>query len=248
MAVGDAVKTMRSRFVIPRQSIYEESAAAKHAFGDMCCLPGSRLFVYCKNGAVALTDGIIVQAAAPLANHKNRALNAAAAIGALKVQVAFGATAAAANYYSEGYLHFNDVAPEGTIYKVKSHLAISGSDNVWINFYDPLWKAATTSSEVTLTKAKEDSVIILPNTGLTAPAVGVPLIDITASYYFWAQCYGPCPVLTQGTVVIGQPVTVGGTTDGAVGPCTAVTDARFGDVMQVNASTEYSLIFLKISA
>ena len=246
---GEQVRTMRSRFVIPKQSIYEESSVARHSLGDCCALPGARIFTYCKNGAVALIDGAVVQAAVPVANHLNRTVAETAAVGSTKVKVNFGASAAAANYYAEGWLHFNEAAPEGTYYKVKSHLAIAGSDAVYINLYDPLWKVATiTTSYATLTKAKEDSVIVMPNAALTAPVVGVPIIDVTASYYFWAQTYGPCAVLGRGTLVIGQPVGIGGTTDGAVGPITAYTTDVIGTTMQVNASTEYSLIFLKISA
>lgn len=246
---GESVRTMRSRFVIPKQSIYEESSTALHSLGDCCALPGGRIFTYCKNGAVALDDGKVVQGAVPVSAHLNRALAASAVVGATKVYVGFGASAAAANYYAEGYLHFNDAAPEGTYYKVKSHLAIAGNDSVYVNLYDPLVKAATiTTSEVTLTKAKEDSVLVLPNAGVTSAIVGVPIIDVTISYYFWAQTYGPCAVLGQGTLVIGQKVGIGGTADGAVGPVTALTTATIGEVMQVNASTEYSLIFLKISA
>lgn len=246
---GEQVRTMRSRFVIPKQSIYEESSVALHSFGDCCVLPGGRIFTYCKNGAVALDNGKVVQGAVPLPNHLNRPLAASAVVGATKVYVGFGATPAVANYYAEGYLHFNDAAPEGTYYKVKSHLAIAGSDSVYINLYDPLVKVATiTTSEVTLTKAKEDNVVILPNAGATAAIVGVPIVDITIGYCFWAQTYGPCAVLGQGTLVIGQLVGIGGTADGAVGPVTAHTTAIIGEVMQVNASTEYSFIFLKISA
>lgn len=246
---GEQVKTMRSRYVVPRQSIYEESSVALHSFGDCCALPGERVFTYCKNGAATLADGKVVQGAVPIPLHLNRTVAETAAIGATKVKINFGATAAAANYYAEGYLHFNEAAPEGTYYKIKSHLEIVGSDAVYINLYDPLWKAATiTTSYATLTKAKEDSVIVLPNAGATAAIVGVPIIDVTIGYYFWAQTYGPCAVLGQGVLVVGQNVGIGGTNDGAVGPLTAYTTAIIGEVMQVNASTEYSLIFLKISA
>jgi hypothetical protein len=247
---GEAVRTMRSRFVIPKQSIYEESSTALHSLGDCCALPGARIFTYCKNGAVALTDGHLLQAAGPVALHANRAVAAATVVGATRISVGMGASAAAANYYAEGYLHFNDVAPEGSLYKVKSHLAITGSDTVWFNLYDPLVKVTTTSSEVTLTKAKEDCIIVAPNAALTAPVVGVSLIDVTIGYYFWAQTYGPCPVLisTGATIVIGQPVGLGGTDDGAIGPIAAFTTDVVGTAMQVETATEYALIFLKISA
>lgn len=248
---GEQVRTMRSRFVIPKQSIYEESSTALHSLGDCCALPGGRIFTYCKNGAVALMDGHLLQAAVPVLAHLNCVLGASAVVGATKLYVTFGASSAAANYYAEGYLHFNDEIPEGTYYKVKSHLAIPGSTSIYVNLYDPLVKAATIAvSQVTLTKAKEDSLIVAPNAGLSAPLVGVSLIDVTIGYYFWAQTYGPCAVLvsTGATIVIGQPVGLGGTDDGAIGPIAAFTTDVVGTTMRVNAATEYALIFLKISA
>lgn len=243
---GETVRTMNSGVVIPRQSIYEESSTAKHALGDKCMV-GERVFHYCKNGSVALADGKIVQSSAPVANYLNKPVAANVSVGATRVSFTPGATACTANQFANGYLHCNDVAPEGTIYKIKSHLACAGSVAMWVELYDPVWKAMTTSSEVTLTKSPWDEVIIAPNGGLTAPIVGVPLIDVTASYYFWAQTWGPAPVLTQGTIVIGQPVGLGGTADGAIGPMAADTTDVVGVTMQVNASTEYSLIFLKIA-
>ena len=243
----DAVRTMQSDVGPVKQSIYELSSTQLHRLGMRATTGDGRAFRYSEAGGVALTPGKLIQGAAPLANHLNRAAAATAAVGATKVQVGFGATAAAANYYVEGFLHCNDNGAEGEIYKVKSHLAISGSDDVWINLYDPLVTAITiTTDEVTLTKNPWDSTIIVPNTGYTAGVVGVPIIDVTASSYFWAQTWGPCPVLTQGAVVIGQNVILGGTADGAIGPSTVDVSPNIGWVMQVNASTEYSLIFLTI--
>jgi len=244
---GDVVKTMYGD-VIPAHSIYEESVSAKHRFGDRIKV-GERVFHYFKNGAVALAAGKLVQGAVPLPNHRNRTVAATVAIGAMKVSVGMGATTAALNYYSEGWLHCNDETPEGNIYKVKSHLAIAGSDTVWFNLFDPVVAAMTAStSEVTLTKNLYDSVIIAPNGGLTAAPVGVPIIAITASYYGWIQTWGTCAVLTQGTVVIGQKVGLGGTADGAIGPIAAYTTVQVGTVMQVNASGDYSLINLTLQA
>ena len=246
---GESVRTMRSRFVIPKQSIYEESSVALHSLGDCIALPGSRIFTYCKNGAVALIDGAVVQAAVVIPNHVNRTVAATAAVGATSVSINIGATAATLNQYAEGYLYFNEAAPEGTYYKVKSHLANAGSLAMVVRLYDPLWKVATiTTSYASLVKAREDSVLVMPNAGLTGCVVGVPIIDVTASYYFWAQTYGPCAVLGQGTLVVGQPVGIGGTANGAVGPLAADTTDVIGSVIQVSGSTEYSFIFLKISA
>jgi len=44
-------------------------------------------------------------------------------------------------------------------------------------------------------------------TTTTGYATGVPLIDVTADYYYWAQVGGVAPILTDGseTNVIGDP-------------------------------------------
>jgi hypothetical protein len=249
MAIGDVVTSMRGGRVIPRQSIYEQSATALHNIGDSIEPFGDgRIFYYAKNGAAALGDGLLLQGAIPLPNHLNCTVAAGAAIGDTRVSVTLGATPATINYYANGYMHANDEVPEGTLYKIKSHLSNAGSLAMWVELYDPLVKAMViSSSQVTLTKAKYDSVTVALLSGLTALPIGVSLIDVTIGYYSWVQTWGPCPVLTQGTVVIGAPVGLGGTADGAIGPITASTTAVVGWVMQVNASQEYSLIDLKIA-
>ncbi len=247
---GDVVTSMWGENGPVKQSIYEESSAAKHRFGARAVTGDGRVFRYCKNGAVALTPGKLLQGAPPVAGdtvHLNCLVAAAVVAGAKKISVAMGASAAAANYYAEGFLHCNDVSPEGNYYKIKSHLAIAGSDTVWFNLYDPVIKALSVTSQVSFTKNAYDGVVIAPNAALTQAAIGVSIIDVTASYYFWAQTWGDCAVLGQGTLVIGQNAGLGGTNDGAVGPVSADTTAIVGWVRRVNVSTEYSLIALRIA-
>ncbi len=244
---GETVVTMFGDSQILKQHIYEASATPKHRLGTKLVMGDGRVFYYAKAGDTALDDGKLCQSAAPNANHKNITVAAAAAVGDTKVKVTLGASALTANYYADGYLHCNDETPEGTIYKIKSHPAASASSSVWITLYDPIWKAFTTTSDVTLTKHPYDSLIVAP-TSLTAPVVGVPIIDVPANHYFWLQTFGPCSVLTEGTIVIGQNVGASTTTSGAVSAIGAYTTAVVGWTMQVNATTEYSLIFLKIAA
>lgn len=246
---GEAVKTMRRGRTIARQSIYEESSSAKHSVGDSIMLSDGRVFYYTLNGAVALTAGQVCQNAIPIANHKNIAVATAVVAGDMKVRVTPGATGGAANLYANGFLHCNDVAPEGHIYKIKSHLVITASTAFWVNLYDPVIEAMSTSSEVTLTHNPYSGVIVAPTT-MTGIPVGVPLIDVTIGYYFWLQTWGPAPVLTDGTLVIGQHCRVSDGTAGAVEPLdrdgTAEDEPEVGLVMQVNATTEYSLVFLRL--
>jgi hypothetical protein len=182
-----------------------------------------------------------------VANHKNRAVAAAVAVGDTRVSVTLGNTAAAANDYAEGYLHCNATGAPGSVYKIKSHLAIDANGTGWINLYDPVTKAMTTSSKVTLTKNHYKDVVTCPTT-LTSVPVGVSIVDVTNGYYFWLQTYGPCAVLTNGTIVVGNGVIPSGSVSGAVDAEAAASIVpRVGFVLQVNADTEFSLIFLRLS-
>lgn len=233
--------------ILPAQDIYEEKSTQLHRLGSKLVL-GERIFQYCGNAAVALTAGKMVQSSAPIPNHTNVTVSAAVAIDGKVVTPTMGATAVTANQYADGYMHVNDVTGEGQCYRVKSHPAALSGATCAFTLYDALEAALDATSQVTLVANPYKEVIIAPNAALTAPARGVPLIGVTASYYFWLQTAGPAPVLVQGTVVIGQPVGLGGTADGACGPIAAFTTDIWGRVMQVNASTEYALIDLRLDS
>lgn len=239
-----AMVTGPQRTVAPGQGIYEQSETALATLGDEIKV-GDGLFVYAKNGAATLAPGRMTQSPAPVPNHLNCAA-AAAAIGSRTVTVTLGATATTANQYAEGTLHVNDVTGQGQKYRIKSHPAADLSTAVVITLYDDIVTALDATSEVTLTAHPYNGVVIVPNAALTAPPAGIPLIPVTAAYYCWLQVRGNAPCLTQGTVVIGQPVGLGGTADGACGPVAADTTAVWGTVAQVNASGDDSLIKLSL--
>ncbi len=229
--------------IIPAQDIYEQSATQKHALGKRLVL-GDRVFRYAKCGGSNLAAGKMTQAPAPVANHKNIAWASGGAAGSKTVTLTLGATAATANQYADGYLHVNDATGEGQCYRIKSHPAANASATLELTLYDEIVTALASGSECTLTANKYNGLIVAPNGGLTSIVIGVPLITVTANYYMWVQTKGPAPVLTQGTVVIGQKVGLGGTADGACGPIGDDVTDIWGRVLQVNASTEYSLIDL----
>lgn len=236
------------------QGIKKESATQKHKLGEFRRLEDGRCFVYCKAGATALGAGKLQVQAATDSNAHNEAIAAAAAIGATELSVTFGG-AVTANAYKEGFVHVNDATGEGHIYKVKEHAA--GTTAVTVYLEEPVEVALVAStSEITLTKHPCDGVVVLAAATATATGVPVcvPLIPVTASYYFWGQVKGPCPVYTYGTVVAGNVVVPDWTAstglEGGVRAAAAEADwilgGMVGNVMQVNATTEYSLIMLDI--
>ena len=229
-----------------RQNIYAQSAEQKEQLGTVRYLEDGRCFAYARAGAVGLAAGKLTQCPAPSSNANNEVLSASqsAAIGARSVTVTFGGSVTA-DFYKDGWFHVNDDTGEGHIYRIKGHAA--GTADVEIFLYDTIRVALVAStSEWTATANLQNLVIVAPTTLTSVPA-GVPLIPVDINYYFWNQVKGPCPVLTNGTIVIGNEVGLHSTTAGSVGALTTSDIiGSVGRVLQVNATTEYSLINLAI--
>ena len=112
----------------------------------------------------------------------------------------------------------------------------------------PIRTALTVASEASLIPSRWYDVVVFP-TAHTGLATGVTLIDITASYYFWAQTGGTAPLLvdTGETIVIGNDVGSAASTavPGACGPRAAL-EQSWGNVMLVGAAAEPALIWLTL--
>ena len=229
------------------QDIYKESSVQLEELGTLRILSDGRKFQYARAGAIALAAGKVTQTAIPSANASDEVVAASAAVGDMSISVTFGG-AVTADFYKDGLLWVNDDTGEGHLYRVRGHAA--GTTAVIVYLKDPIRVAITAGSgTVSLIQNPQDLVIVYPTTGTGAPA-GVPPIPVTANYYFWNQVAGPVPVLTDGTVVIGQHVRVSDGVAGAVEPLdrdgTNENEAEVGTVLAVNADTEYSLINLSI--
>lgn len=229
------------------QDIYKQSSVQLEALGTLRVLSDGRAFAYARAGAVALAAGKLTQAAAPSANANDETVAASAAVGDMSISVTFGG-AVTADFYKDGYLWVNDDTGEAHVYRVRSHAA--GTTAVIVYLKDPIRVAVTAGSgTVSLIQNPQDLVIVLPTTATSVP-IGVPPIPVDINYYFWNQVKGPCSILTDGTVVIGQHVRLSDATAGAVEPLdrdgTDENEAEIGTVLSVNATTEYSLIMLDI--
>lgn len=225
------------------QGIYEQSATQLEELDTVRVLTDGRTYAYARAGASALAVGKITQMAVPSANANKEVLAADAAIGATSLSVTFGG-AVTADFYKDGYIWANDDVGEGTMYRVKGHAA--GTTAVIVNLYEPIRVAMTAgATTISAIQNRQNLVVVCPTT-LTAALAGVPNIAVDINYYFWNQVKGPCVILTSGTVVIGNNVTV----SGAIGAATPIAESEiytsFGMVMSVNATTEYSLINLAI--
>jgi hypothetical protein len=214
--------------------------------GMKLALDDGSVFHLAKAGAVALGAGYMQQSVAPITNHTNLA-TLVAAIGSETVTVTLGGTAVVANQYAGGYLHVNDATGVGQIYRISDHPAQANTTgNLVLNLYDSIVVALDATSKCTLTANPYMNVIVAPNGGLTGAACGVPLVAVPIANYCWLKTRRIAPCYTVGTVVVGQPVGLGGTTDGGCGPIGAYTTATWGIVAHVNATTKFSLIDLDL--
>tara|TARA_Y100000310_G_scaffold345865_1_gene471860 strand:- start:1511 stop:2269 length:759 start_codon:yes stop_codon:yes gene_type:complete len=229
---------------------YAESSTQLFPLGTKM-VQGERVFRYCEAGGTGLSIAAPLQSAARVHAEMDDdiVVGAAAAIGAVAVELTSTANLAAAplstkNGVAEGYLIVNDAAGEGQMYKIKSHDAFSGTDDSTINLYDALTIALTTSSQCGLIQNPYANVIATAAV-LTGMFVGVPLIAVTANYYFWSQTGGPAPVVVQAAIALGTAAVVGTTAGKADPAAAATTEVTIGyPITPGVADTESAIIFL----
>ena len=217
-------------------------------------LYNDRVYRYARSSATIPAGNVVcTRNKSHASNHLNLGC-LAASIGATEVTIITAGTNIVLNEYAGGYLYVNDGTGQGLAYKIKSHPAhVHGtSPNCVMTLYDPIKVAlvASNTSQVSLAHNKYTHVIKAPGTTpLTGEAIGVASSVLANNDFFWLQVKGPATVLVEGTVVIGDSVgvTISGNLVGAVTPIVADGAAQrvsraIGQVMQVNATTEYALI------
>jgi hypothetical protein len=230
---------------------YDNNATQVMPLGARAWTNDGRVFRYAQAGAADLVAGNLLQSAAPIANHLARTAPVVA-VGAFSFSFTPGATAGAANLYSEGLLQVDTgvAAENGYTYTVSGHAAITSSVAFTLNLVDPIQIALSASSTVGLVHNKYKNVIQNPTTQ-TACTAGVAHYIISTTKYGWIQTWGPCSVLINGTPGVGVAVVNGATTAGSVdvAAVAAEVNTRFvGRMMQVGVSTKNNFVDLLIAA
>jgi hypothetical protein len=225
---------------------WAESSTQLFPLGSMLHY-GNNVYRYGLLGGTAVTAGKLVAHQAQDSNHLNMTATAAVDAGETAISVETGGNDLTLNEYTDGYLWANDVNGEGQTMRVKSNPVHDHSDDpsVVITTYDPLATALTTSSQLSLIHNPYSQVVVAPD-GEAGSVVGCTVIDTTADYYAWFTVYGPQAILTEGTAVLGHNCMRSDTTAGAVEPSSGSTLVNIGQVMAVNATTEYSLVWMNI--
>jgi hypothetical protein len=185
------------------QGIYEISSVAKEVIGTLRVLADGRKFRYCKAGASALAAGKLGVGAAIVAAHTNQAILAAVAIGTKQITLIVTAgTAIAADALKGGALQVNDATGEGYSYPIDTNTALTAlGTEITVTLETGIKVALDTTSEFTL--VHNPCYGVVESTTLEVP-IGVPLVAVTAAYYYWAQTGGLVCGLITGTPAAGS--------------------------------------------
>lgn len=225
---------------------YEVSDVQSSTLGSLAVTVDGKVVQYCLAGSVALLPGKLCQGPAVVANHQNIAVASTAAIGDITVTVTLGATAATANQYAGGFLSVNDATGEGAQYEILSHPAADASASLVVTLRSPIRVAlVAATSEVSLIANPANGIIVNPTTP-TGKVVGVPIVDVPASYYCWVVMKGLCPVLNDGALTVGSAVSPSNAVAGAV-ENGVIAQGFVGNAYQTGVDTEYRTVNLNIS-
>jgi len=210
-----------------KQGLYDISETATEFVGTLREDMFGNKYRYAKAGGTALSPGKNTTRAATNADWENIAVAAAVAVGGKVVtatNVAVGTDVLPADYFKGGQLQVNDAAGEGHWYRILYSSALTAtSTTVTIGIEQGIKVALTTSSEVTLLPSAFMGTVISADT--TYQPTGVPLVDVTAEYYYWSQTGGEGVYWTNSDVAaIGSPLVLS-TDDGELGPYVLDLDA-----------------------
>jgi len=231
------------------QGIYEESSTAKHRIGEKIELADGRCFRYGQSGA-AVAAGVLVStdvSATCLAETDNIIIASAGrfsiAIGSSAIQITLASVTK--NQYAGGILHITDDAGEGHQYRIKSNSAtdFTTTDKVDIDLFDSLVVAVSTASDVAITGNLWTELI-----GAVAATdyimAGVSPIAFTDAYYGWFQTTGVATVLADGTITVGDTLTLSDGVAGAAQTRDAYTEPIVGHALFAPDSSGHMAVML----
>lgn len=232
----------------PGDQFNSETFQAGHTLGGAMIFADGRQFRYVENAAVLLVSGDVIQSSAPITNHVLQTPSTAGVVGDRALAVTMGATAVTVDQYKDGYMSVPVGAAFGTVYTVRAHAPVGSGGVFTIPLFEELIVAIpTTANSVSLVANQYKGVIQMPVTTITGGIVGVAQFAIPASEFGWVQTRGPCPVTTNGSLIIGNNAAVLVTAAGSAGPQAADTSILIGRVLNVATTTNKSLVDLNIS-
>lgn len=233
-----------------QQGLFEQKEEAKHNIGTRLQLADGRVFYYARAGASNLAAGKLNFSVATVSGHEDVDTSAQSALDKV-VTVTVNTTAVTANQYAEGWISTRQTGGVGQMLKIRSNTATTATTGTSVlTLYDPITTALLATGQADLIRNPFDSVI--ESATEEQMAAGVPLIPVTAAWYFWNQTWGLASVLSDGAVPLGSMV-VPGTVAGSVKELATATNNVQGfdqpivgqsSILSVDAL--YTIILLQI--
>lgn len=176
-----------------------------------------REFILVLGGAANITQGLLVQSPANIANHANLATTTAA-IGATSITVTLGGTAATLNQYQGGFAVINAGTGAGQTLRIASHPAQTSTSGTVVLTLEDALTVATLSSDTKTSLVLDtcNGVIVSPADTLTGTIVGSTLYNLATASWGLLQTKGPGSLFsssniatTPGAGIIGAAATAG---------------------------------------
>jgi len=225
--------------------------------GTRGATPDGRIFRYAKNGATALTKGLLCQGKVQTTAWSNTTasyISTAFLTELGTTDIAAGTTylhltatgdtdlTVTKDLFKEGWIWVSGTATSaGQLMKIKTNnVASSGSTGysatggqLYVEFEagyalsDPI----DTAAEVSVCENEYDGVVVSATTA-TAELVGVPAVNVAASRYFWIQTWGPCAMKSEAEAITsGKTVWNSTQTAGCIQGVTGSTDITGTDAI-----------------
>lgn len=215
--------------------------------GQVASTQDGRKFRYAGFGGT-VTPGLLLSAAALVANHQNCAVAANVATNVQEISVTLGATAATKDQYAGGTLYVNAGTGAGQSYRIIGNTAGGSGGTIIVKIETGLAVALTSaSSKVSLAASKYSG--LTASTTVALVKSGVAKVSAASGQYGWIQTGGDCAVLIDGAAVaVADPVIPSTNAAGSVlGIGTvAVTDQIIGIARYAGTTGEYGIIDLSI--
>lgn len=194
--------------------VFTSSSTQQYDLGTVGQTSDGRRFRYVKAGGTSLVVGKLQQSPAEDTSNAENLSIGTSAIGATTVTTTTTVTLTA-NQCAGGYMVVTTGTGAGYTYKIKSHPAATAAV-VTFTLEDPIIIAtASGSSKIDVHFNLYNGVILNPSTASSAP-IGVAVYAITNAQFGWIQTGGPCGVLADGTITVGNTVVASNGTNGAV--------------------------------
>lgn len=234
-----------------KQGLYQQSATQLERLGTLRITQDGRKFRYAKAGATELAKGkmtIGVDGDAELENEAQTAKGASQGDTSIELLVTAGLTIVA-NEFQGGYLMINDADNEGICVEIDSNEAVAATGTaLFVTLCDPLPTAIAATSEITIHRSPWWKTAV--STTEENFATGVPLITVTAGYFYWSQTGGMANVLMSGTPAKGTKLIVGATAGSVKAPSATTDTWLMGHVgiklSDTGVSGEYQAVWLQI--